>query len=87
MSAIYGPAGVKAGYTTGPCREELLQAAAHLVEQGAQVLILGCTELPLIVPQSDEFMIEGVSVMLVDPTTVLARRCVALSLDAVALTD
>lgn len=79
MSAIYGPVGVKAGYTTGLCREELLQAAAHLVQHGARVLILGCTELPLIVPQADDFMIEGVSVVLVDPTTVLAQRCVALA--------
>lgn len=79
MSAIYGPAGVKAGHTTGQCRDDLLAAAAHLVRQGARVLILGCTELPLIVPQADAFMIEGISVALVDPTTVLAQRCVALS--------
>ncbi|MCO8165902.1 aspartate/glutamate racemase family protein [Pseudomonas sp. 21LCFQ010] len=81
MNAIYGPAGVKAGYTLGVCREQLLQAAAHLVQQGARVLILGCTELPLILPQADDFMIDGVSVALVDPTTVLAQRCVALAAD------
>ncbi|HCE5853587.1 TPA: aspartate/glutamate racemase family protein [Pseudomonas aeruginosa] len=79
MSAIYGESGVKAGHTSGQCRDELLTAVSHLVKQGATVLILGCTELPLILPQDDDFQIDGVSVSLVDPTNVLAQRCVALA--------
>lgn len=78
-SAIYGKRGIKAGFTRGRCREELLAAAAHLVERGAEVLILGCTELPLVLQPSESFEIQGRTVVLVDPTTVLARRCVQLA--------
>ena len=46
MEAIYGDNGVKAGFTEGPCREYLMAALAHLVDRGAGVVILGCTELP-----------------------------------------
>lgn len=80
MRSIYGERGVKAGHTSGPCKDDLLTAAAHLVECGATILILGCTELPLVLPQSDGLLIGTTRVALVDPTTVLARRCVALAL-------
>ncbi|MEM7222854.1 MAG: amino acid racemase [Pseudomonadota bacterium] len=78
MNAIYGETGVKAGHTDGQCREDLLQALEHLVERGAEVVILGCTELPLILSQSDDFAVAGTSIVLLDPTDILARRCVAL---------
>ncbi len=78
MDAIYGPLGAKAGFTTGHCRETLLAAAEHLVvEKGCNCLILGCTELPLILDESDDFIIAGSSVVVVDPTFALARRVAA----------
>jgi hypothetical protein len=43
---IYGQRGIKAGFTQGLCKEQLLLAAEHLCELGAGVLILGYTELP-----------------------------------------
>ena len=79
MNAIYGEKGVKAGYTEGECKEDLLAALAHLVERGAEVAILGCTELPLLLAQNDDFRVAGKSVVLLDPTEILARKCVALS--------
>ena len=79
MDAIYGAEGVKAGHTEGRCAEQLRAAIAHLERRGAQVQILGCTELPLIFAQTDAFPVNGVTVALVDPTDVLARRCVALA--------
>ncbi|NWN46462.1 aspartate/glutamate racemase family protein [Pseudomonas sp. MAFF 301514] len=79
MEAIYGERGIKAGFTEGVCREQLLLAAEHLCEQGAKVLILGCTELPLVLAHCEVFEIGAHRVALVDPTTVLARRCVSLS--------
>ncbi|RXZ30989.1 aspartate/glutamate racemase family protein [Oxalobacteraceae bacterium CAVE-383] len=79
MEAIYGERGVKAGYLEGACREQLMQALAHLAERGAEVIILGCTELPLLIAQSDHFSVAGESVMVLDPTDILARRCVSLS--------
>ncbi|QMV71100.1 aspartate/glutamate racemase family protein [Sphingobacterium paramultivorum] len=50
MESIYGQQGVKAGYRTGTCKENILKAADFLARKGAKVLILGCTELPLLFP-------------------------------------
>lgn len=82
MQAIYGERGIKAGFTEGICREQLLVAAEHLCDLGAEVLILGCTELPLVLAHCEAFALNGHRVVLVDPTTLLARRCVALALSA-----
>lgn len=79
MEAIYGERGVKAGYVDGPCRAALLRALAHLAERGASVVILGCTELPLILDQHPAYRIGGHTVALLDPTDVLARCCVAMA--------
>lgn len=76
MSAIYGPNGVKAGQTTGQCHTELCQAASYLVgQQGCNVLILGCTELPLILKEGwQEF--DGQRAFVIDPTMAVARAVV-----------
>ncbi|MEJ8856315.1 amino acid racemase [Variovorax robiniae] len=79
MNAIYGEKGVKAGYTEGECRDDLMLALAHLVERGAQAVILGCTELPLLLAQSAAFPVARTHVVLLDPTDILARKCVALA--------
>ena len=75
MEAIYGPFGVKAGYTEGECAKLLHQAIEALRSEGADVVILGCTELPLVsLPkgfQNPE--------RLIDPTLVLATSCIAIS--------
>jgi aspartate/glutamate racemase len=43
--AIYGPAGVKrAGAHSAPARADLIAAAASVLEQGADALLLACTE-------------------------------------------
>jgi aspartate racemase len=85
MAAIYGKFGVKAGYLSGRCREDLLAALRHLVLRGASVVILGCTELPLLLRQQADFAVAGLSVALLDPTEILARRCVSLALGAASL--
>jgi aspartate racemase len=79
MNSIYGEKGVKAGYTEGECKADLLQALEHLVQKGAGVIILGCTELPLLLSQTDGFPVAGKSVVVLDPTEILARKCVSLS--------
>jgi aspartate racemase len=79
MDAVYGEKGVKAGFTTGRCREELLAAIEHLVRRGAGAVILGCTELPLILPGQEGFHVAGKSVPVLDPTEILARKCVSLA--------
>ncbi len=79
MDAIYGPFGVKAGYRDGRCRDDLLAALEHVVLRGASVVILACTELPLLLSQQVDFAIAGRAVALLDPTDILARRCVGLA--------
>lgn len=79
MNAIYGDTGIKAGFTDGRCREDLDAALAHLVAQGVRAVILGCTELPLVLDATPPAGVAGETVWLVDPTDVLAKRCVALA--------
>ena len=52
-------------------RQGVLSAIAHLKTKGAEAVILGCTELPLAVPEPS---IDGV--LLIDPTVVLARALI-----------
>lgn len=80
MASIYGPLGVKAGYQSGQCLEDLLAAVRHLVARGAEILILGCTELPVLIDESDDYRVGDRRVVMLDPTNLLARRCVALAL-------
>ncbi len=53
--------------------ELLAQAADRLVQEGAEVVVAGCTEIPLALTQAH------VSVPLVDPAEAMARRVVALA--------
>ena len=76
MQAIYGATGVKAGFTTGQCRDDLLKGILHLAGRGAGVVVLGCTELPLLFPQTTEFDAGGSMIALLDPTMLLAAACV-----------
>ena len=80
MAAIYGPQGVKAGHTEGECVTQLQSAMASLVARGAEILVLGCTELPLIMQQNAAYPIAGKTVVVIDPTEILARKCVSLAL-------
>jgi len=73
MEAIYGERGIKAGHVDGDCKRLLMDALAHLAGRGASIVILGCTELPLVLAQP----VPGVT--LLDPTDILARRCVAIA--------
>lgn len=49
------------------------QAARHLLDRGAQSIVMGCTELPLAI----EHQAADVSAHCVDATRALARACVA----------
>jgi aspartate racemase len=77
MEAIYGKHGVKAGFTTGQCQADISAAIEGLIAAGVGVIVLGCTELPLLLPDGEFTSASGARVRLVDPTDVLARRCVA----------
>ena len=53
MSAIYGESGIKAGLISLKNKEKILQTSKALIEKGAQGIIGGCTEVPLVVNQTD----------------------------------
>jgi aspartate racemase len=78
MRAIYGPKGVKAGFTEGECLDDLLLALSSLARRGANAIVLGCTELPLLLAQNEAFPVAGKTVAVLDPTDILARKCVGL---------
>ena len=52
-------------------REDLLLAMDDLKKQGAQVIILGCAELPLAIPERDHN-----GMVVVDPNRILARALI-----------
>lgn len=65
MDAIYGKHGIKAGGITKP-RESLKIAISHLKDKGAETIILGCTELPIVLSGKKTESIE-----LIDPYLVI----------------
>ncbi len=72
MNAIYGPEGVKSGNKNNS-RRKLILASIELINQGAEVIIMGCTEIPLVLRPDD------VSVELINPTKILAKKAVLLA--------
>jgi aspartate racemase len=71
-AAIYDTRfGIKAtaGTVSVKALELVRSAIAHLGERGAEAVILGCTELPLVI---DEPIVEGILVL--DPARIMAER-------------
>lgn len=63
----------------GPASRETMAALAHrLVGKGAQGVVAGCTEAPLVLGAAD------LTVPFLDATEILARRCVAVCLGEAA---
>lgn len=79
MESIYGEQGVKAGFTQGRSKECILKAIEYLKDNGAQVIVLGCTELPLLFPEQTEITVKESVIPLVDPTVILAKKIVLLA--------
>ena len=73
MEAIYA---VKKGESLDRPRRLIREAAAHLLERGAQAIIAGCTEIPLVLREGD------LPVPIIDPTWDLARAAVRCALSA-----
>lgn len=72
--AIYDPIfGIKArGGATEKARSHLLLGAEKLAESGAEALILGCTEIPIALPEAK---VAGLPA--IDPALILARALIA----------
>jgi aspartate racemase len=71
MEALYR---IKGGDLSGAVRRDLKALADELVAGGAEAIVAGCTEVPLVLRQQD------LKVDLIDPGELLARRCVAVCL-------
>ncbi|MBR7974124.1 aspartate/glutamate racemase family protein [Burkholderia vietnamiensis] len=82
MEAIYGKTGVKAGFTTGTCQNDIVAAVEGLIARGVEVIVLGCTELPILLPSGEFISSTGARAHLVDPTEVLAKQCIAYATQA-----
>lgn len=69
MEAVYGKSGIKAGKKTYPKRL-LTRAARKLIDSGAEAIIMGCTEIPLVLKQKD------FGVKLFDPMELTAKEII-----------
>ena len=67
MDAIYA---VKAGDLSNEVKGNIIKIAQKLIDKEAEVIIAGCTEIPLILKEGD------VSVPIIDPTQILAKAAV-----------
>lgn len=70
---IYNPNwGIKSGmHDKSKTRKNMLAFAINLIQQGAQSIILGCTEIPLVLPESHIN-----NIPLIDPMRILAEKLV-----------
>ena len=69
-NAIYGEQGIKAGYTQGKPRSDILEVAQGLINKGAEAIITGCTEISLVLSQED------LPIPLIDSLQILAAAVV-----------
>jgi aspartate racemase len=70
MEAIYGKRGIKAGFTTGRARRLILDIARGLIRRGAEAVMAGCTEVPLVLRQED------LAVPFIEPMRIGALACI-----------
>jgi len=70
MEAIYGKKGIKAGNLGEEPHRLLMQAARQLIAQGADAIVAGCTEVPLVLSQRD------FEIPFIDPMEYLARALI-----------
>ncbi|MBC8358065.1 MAG: amino acid racemase [Candidatus Aminicenantes bacterium] len=73
MEAIFGAQGIKAGFRTGSCKEIIHGVAETLIRRGAEAVIAGCTEVPLVLKEAD------ISVPLIEPLQILAEASILMA--------
>lgn len=74
MEAIFGKGGIKDLGPSDKSRRLILDASRELIRQGAQAVIAGCTEVPLVLKDGD------LSMPVIDPVAILARAAVQKAL-------
>ena len=65
MESVYADWGIKAGNIEGLPKARMLKAARKLIAGGADIIIAGCTEVPLVLKQ------EAIDVVLLNPIKVV----------------
>ncbi|MBI2464898.1 amino acid racemase [Candidatus Shapirobacteria bacterium] len=70
MSATHGRRGIKSGYHSTP-RRKLIKSLKYYRQLGAEAIILGCTEIPLVLRPKDS------SLILINPTKILAQAVIS----------
>jgi aspartate racemase len=70
MDAIFGKKGIKAGYTEGEPKKIIVDTARMLIDRGAEAVIAGCTEVPLVLREED------IARPLIEPMSVMAEAAI-----------
>jgi aspartate racemase len=70
MNAISGRNGIKAGITGGRPQETIRNIATALIRRGAQAIVAGCTEVPLVLREDD------LPVPFIEPMRIGALACI-----------
>lgn len=70
MEAIYGEKGIKAVGSSEASKYLIVEVSQRLIRQGAQAIIAGCTEIPLVLKDGD------LPVPIIDPISILARAAI-----------
>ena len=70
MKSIYGKEGIKAGFISGYPKDLILKVVDDLIGKGAEVIVGGCTEIPIVIAQDD------IKVPFIDSLTVLAKAAI-----------
>lgn len=71
MESIYSDDGIKAGYSTGAPKEKIVEVTKKLTEKGAEIIVGGCTEIPIAIQQLD------LDVPFIDSLDVLAKAVIS----------
>ena len=70
MDAIFGTQGIKAGFISGSPKEKIVEMARVLIGRGAEAIIAGCTEVPLVLKAAD------ISVPLIEPMNIVVEASI-----------
>ncbi len=77
MSAIYNIKGDPAGLTRADNKAAIKRVTEHLIQNGCQGIIAGCTEIPLVLSSQD------IDVPLFNPLLILAEAAIQAAKPAV----
>jgi aspartate racemase len=81
MNAIYGREGIKAGYLSGKPKGDIIKVAKGLIRRGAKAIIIGCTEISMVIKEKD------VTVPIIDSLDILVKVAVNSLMNTYAYTS